>query len=237
MLRPAALMLSVMLTSACSADGSREDDPSDVGASGPSSGAGGNTGQGAGGTTGDGGAGGAATSTSSVGGGATTGSTTSAGGGGGAPPTSVCGDGVLQAGENCDDGVISANCDTWHDGGDGTCVAPGTCVMGFILSGGACLPEVATASVNIFVDNFCAMTVTPTSFTVAPGQRLKLSYHNTSADYAVDVWKSYGGGYLDLPTGATWNETYEHCSGPNAYTEWADISTACSMYKLTINCL
>ncbi len=228
-------MLSLLLVSACSADGSKEDEPSDVGSSGTPAGAGGSVGEGAGGTT-DVGAGGA-TSTSSAGGGATTTtSTSSAGGGGGAPPTSVCGDGVLQAGENCDDGVISTNCDTWHDGGDGTCVAPGTCVTGFVLSGGTCVPEVATASVNIFVDNFCGMTVTPSSFTVAPGQRLKLSYHNMSAFYAVDVWKSYGGGYLDLPTGATWNETYEHCGGPNAYTEWADISTACSMFKLTINC-
>lgn len=55
--------------------------------------------------------------------------------------------------------------------------------------------------------------------------------------YAIDVWMSYGGGYTDLPTGATWDEPIGHCGTPSAHTEYADISTACSSFRFLINCL
>lgn len=91
--------------------------------------------------------------------------------------------------------------------------------------------------VHIDVSNTCVMSVSPTSYDVQPGHTLQLSYHNHSDDYAVDVWKSYGGGYLDLATGGTWNEQYVHCTLQSTYTEYADISTACSSFRLYINCL
>lgn len=91
--------------------------------------------------------------------------------------------------------------------------------------------------VHIYVSNTCVMTVMPTSFDVPAGSTLRLDWHNHSADYPVDVWKSYGGGYLDLATGDTWSETYEHCAGPIPATEYADISTACSAFRVYINCL
>lgn len=95
----------------------------------------------------------------------------------------------------------------------------------------------ATAQhVHIYVSNTCVMSVSPTSFTVPAGETLQLTYHNHSNDYAVDVWKSYGGGYLDLMPGASWNETYEHCFGPSPTTEYADISTACSNFRLYVYC-
>ncbi len=95
----------------------------------------------------------------------------------------------------------------------------------------------ATAQhVHIYVSNTCAMSVSPMSFTVPAGETLQLTYHNHSTDYAVNVWKSYGGGYLDLAPGDSWNETYEHCFGPSPATEYADISTACSSFRLYVNC-
>ena len=57
------------------------------------------------------------------------------------------------------------------------------------------------------------------------------------ADYPVDVWMMYGGGYTDLAPGGTWNETYEHCFGPSPSEGYADISTACSNFRLKIHCL
>ncbi|MHB8876549.1 MAG: hypothetical protein ACYC8T_22875 [Myxococcaceae bacterium] len=95
----------------------------------------------------------------------------------------------------------------------------------------------STATVHIYVSNSCQMTVTPSSFSVPAGETLQLSYKNDSAWYPVDIWKSYGGGYLDLQTGATWNEQYVHCTGPTPSEPYADISTACSSYRLPIHCL
>jgi hypothetical protein len=47
---------------------------------------------------------------------------------------------------------------------------------------------------------------------------------------------SYGGGFLDLPTGATWDEPIGHCATPLVHDEWADISTACSSFRFLIHC-
>lgn len=133
-------------------------------------------------------------------------------------------------------------------GGDGA-VVDGSPVDAFVVDASAPLdasiPDAASPDaapllvehVHIDVSNTCVMTVSPQSYDVLPGQTLRLSYHNHSTDYPVDVWKSYGGGYLDLATGSTWNETYEHCSLTSSYTEYADISTACSSFRLYINCL
>ncbi|MFO0658025.1 MAG: hypothetical protein U0787_23540 [Polyangia bacterium] len=92
-------------------------------------------------------------------------------------------------------------------------------------------------NVDIYVDNFCKMDVIPKKFDVPPGTFLKLTYINHSRDYAVDVWLSYGGGYLDLKTGTSWADRFEFCRYPRPYAAYADISTACSKYRLMINCL
>jgi cysteine-rich repeat protein len=151
--------------------------------------------------------------------------------------TGSCGDGSLQSNETCDDGSIMSGCDTMNDGGDGQCVPAGTCSPGYVLVMSQCKPELMTAHVHIMVDNFCNMTVDPLEFTVPAGQKLKVSYHNHSMDYAVDVWMHYNGGYTDLQPGDTWNEQYEHCFGPNPSEGYADISTACSSFHLPIHCL
>jgi hypothetical protein len=93
-----------------------------------------------------------------------------------------------------------------------------------------------SADVDIYVDNFCRMDVVPKSITVPRGQTVKLTYRNRSRDYAVDVWLSYGGGYLDLKTGTSWADRFEHCAFPRPYNAYADISTACSRYRLMIYC-
>ena len=101
-------------------------------------------------------------------------------------------------------------------------------------------PDMAFASsqdVDIYVDNFCRMDVIPKKFDVPGGTSLKLTYRNRSRDYPVDVWLSYGGGFLDLKTGMTWADRFEFCRFPRPYMAYADISTACSRYRLMINCL
>jgi cysteine-rich repeat protein len=150
--------------------------------------------------------------------------------------TGECGDGTLQSNETCDDGAAQVGCDTRIDGGDGKCVPAGTCSPGFVFVAGMCQAEILTAHVHIMVDNFCNMTVDPMEFTVQPGQKLKVSYHNHSMSYAVDVWMHYNGGYTDLQPSSIWNEQYEHCFGPNPSEGYADISTACSSYQLPIHC-
>lgn len=96
----------------------------------------------------------------------------------------------------------------------------------------------ARATVDIYVDNRCKMDVLPKVIDVPSAvTSLTITYYNRSRDYAVDVWMSYGGGYKDLMTGASWAERFEHCRlGRRPYSEYADISTACSSYRLMINC-
>ena len=81
------------------------------------------------------------------------------------------------------------------------------------------------------------MDVLPKKFDVPAGTFLKLTYFNRSRDYPVDVWLSYGGGFLDLKTGTSWADRFEFCRYPRPYSAYADISTACSKYRLLINCL
>lgn len=148
----------------------------------------------------------------------------------------VCGDGIVDPGETCDDGM-GVGCDSYHDGGDGVCRPPGECSPGYVLSDENCVAELATDHVHIMVDNTCKMTVMPAEFTVPAGQKLRLDYHNHSKDYPVDVWMQYNGGFTDLAPGATWSEKYEHCFGPAPSEGWAEISTACSMVVVPIHCL
>ncbi len=101
-------------------------------------------------------------------------------------------------------------------------------------------PDLAFPSaqgVSIYVDNTCRMDVIPKSIDVPRGVTLKLTFNNRSRDYAVDVWMSYGGGYTDLATGRAWVDPIEHCRLPRPYSEYADISTACSKYQMMIHCL
>ena len=138
----------------------------------------------------------------------------------------VCGNGIVEEGQNCDDGVIEENCDTYHDGGDGYCVPPDECSDGFILDDdGDCIEEEFTEDIDIHVDNFCNLDVDPPEVDVAEGQTASFVYHNQSVDYAVDIWGFYGGGYIELETGDTWDDPFEHCTGANTpTTETMDIS-------------
>lgn len=92
--------------------------------------------------------------------------------------------------------------------------------------------------VHIHVSNTCDLMVDPPELSFPRGVRPRFSWHNHSVDYPVDVWMSYGGGFLELGTGATWNEPIDHCLGPNAHDEWADISAGgCAEYRFLIHCL
>ncbi|MBI2393905.1 MAG: hypothetical protein HYV09_30315 [Deltaproteobacteria bacterium] len=82
----------------------------------------------------------------------------------------------------------------------------------------------STAHVHITITNTCAVSTSPTSFDVPAGATVKVAWHNHSADYRADVWASYGGGYLGLETGATWNEPYEHCFIKSTHTEYVDVT-------------
>lgn len=98
-------------------------------------------------------------------------------------------------------------------------------------------PCLESATVKIYVSNSCVMQVVPTQIEVPPNTKMKISYHNMSDDYPVDIWMSYNGGFLDLPTHDIWNEKYEWCGYAGHYDGYADISTACSKYRLNIICL
>ena len=152
--------------------------------------------------------------------------------------TGRCGDGVRQNNENCDDGILVAGCDVTHDGGDGVCVPAGQCSAGFELDArGDCQPFNDTPGVDIFVDNFCNMDVVPPSIHAPPGQLIHITWHNRSVDYPVDVWMSYGGGFLDLEPGTSWTDPAGLCfGGGRPYEAGADISTACSRFQFVAYC-
>jgi hypothetical protein len=153
------------------------------------------------------------------------------------PPPAVCGNGRVEPGELCDDGVLRADCDVSHDGGDGACVPVGTCSPGYELGGAGCIAFDGTRDIDIFVDNFCNMEVRPAELHVPPGQFVVLSWHNRSVDYPVDVWLSYGGGFLDLEPGTSWDDRFEFChGGQRPYQAGADVSTACSEFRFVIHC-
>ncbi|MCA9537529.1 MAG: hypothetical protein KC620_01500 [Myxococcales bacterium] len=151
--------------------------------------------------------------------------------------TGRCGDGIVQRNERCDDGQAADGCDLRHDGGNGACVALGTCSDGFVIDGEDCVPAQRDDVIDIFVDNFCNMRVDPSEVHVPGGQSVELTFRNRSRDYPVDVWLSYGGGFLDLEIGREWHDPIAHCTGPRRpRQEYADISTACSAWRLIIYC-
>lgn len=100
------------------------------------------------------------------------------------------------------------------------------------------LTPTTRADVEIFVDNRCNMDVVPKVIDVPAGvPLLTLTYYNRSRDYAVNVDMSYGGSFLDLRPGMMWADRFEHCRiGRRPYSAYADIYTACSRYRLMINC-
>lgn len=98
-------------------------------------------------------------------------------------------------------------------------------------------PPRADHHIHIHVSNTCVMRVDPIEITVPAGQTAYFDWHNHSRDYPVDVWMSYGGGFLDLRPGMTWDEPIGHCGTPRPHTEWADIDTACSGHRFLIHCL
>jgi len=97
--------------------------------------------------------------------------------------------------------------------------------------------------VDIYISNTCVVNIVPQTIDVPAGQTVTLTYYNRSSDYNADIWLSYGGGYLGLPTGDVWANVYEHCTGPDPYTAWADVSieggpiSVCPSQRLTVNCL
>jgi hypothetical protein len=96
--------------------------------------------------------------------------------------------------------------------------------------------------VHIFISNTCVVSTSPTSITVPADQSLYITWHNHSVDYDADVWLSYGGGYLGLPTGATWSDPNALCTGPGPYQAYGDVNIAggptsgCPMFRLLVNC-
>jgi hypothetical protein len=128
-----------------------------------------------------------------------------------------------------------SGCNGW--GSPVACASNETCVTD------ACVPTgPVEADVQIYIDNFCNVTIVPPSFDVATGETLQLTYHNNSVDYEADIWASYGGGYIALATGGTWAETFEYCSMPGDYTAYVDINInggpfpSCPGQRLYIYC-
>jgi hypothetical protein len=165
--------------------------------------------------------------------------------GGDATPQNLCGNARLDPGESCDDGSSIAECDTRHDGGDGACVPAGTCSDGYVESESTCIPESTDTHVHIYVDNFCNLSVQPAVVEVPNPQGVSFTYHNHSVDYAVDVWLSYGGGFLELETGTSWDDQFTHCLwAGRPYDAYADISISglgvndpyCPGHRMLIHC-
>lgn len=125
----------------------------------------------------------------------------------------------------------------WVWGTPQPCPSNETCV------GTSCVAEgPIDADVQIYIDNFCNVSVVPDHFDVATGDTLQLTYHNNSVDYEADLWASYGGGYLQLPQGGTWADQFEWCTMPGDYTGYMDVNIwggpfpSCPGVRLYIYC-
>ncbi len=92
--------------------------------------------------------------------------------------------------------------------------------------------------VKIDVSNTCKMTIAPTEIVAGIKSSINICYHNISKDYKIDVWMSYGGGFLDLAKGGVWNEKFIWCAGPKPSTGYATISAGggCAKQVLKIIC-
>jgi hypothetical protein len=106
-------------------------------------------------------------------------------------------------------------------GGDGASGASGASGAGGAGGAGS---SVIDQHVHIYISNFCDVSVDPVDITIPAGQSVFFSFHNHSSDYNATVWNSYGGGYLGLPEGSTWDDPIERCAEAFAYTAYADIS-------------
>lgn len=139
--------------------------------------------------------------------------------------TGRCGDGTLQSNESCDDGQITSNCDTYIDGGDGTCQPPGQCSSGYVWDGNKCVPEQKKDHVHISITNTCKLSVQPKDITIRNGRSVKLTYHNHSSSYSADViYSGGGGGYYDLMPGSSWTSPIDWCTNKNRpYTVYIEI--------------
>lgn len=88
--------------------------------------------------------------------------------------TGRCGDGVVQDNETCDDGQTQS-CLNTNDGGDGRCVAMGTCSPGYSMTEGMCKPTNTTGLTEPCQNG--------------PGYTLlRFSFSNNSTSASVDVW-------------------------------------------------
>jgi len=156
------------------------------------------------------------------------------------------------------DGGIGAQLDGAGAAADASSMTDGDAATGDASTADAAVPDASVPDatppidaappgpvhehVHILIDNFCNTSASPPEITVPTGETLQLSYHNHSVDYDADVWLSYGGGYLGLETGATWDDSFEFCTSPSAYTAYADISIAggggsvCPKHRLLIHC-
>ena len=92
--------------------------------------------------------------------------------------------------------------------------------------------------VKIDVSNTCKMTITPIEIVAGIKSAINICYHNISKDYEIDVWMSYGGGFLDLAKGGVWNEKFTWCTGPKPSAGYATISASggCAKQVLKITC-
>lgn len=96
--------------------------------------------------------------------------------------------------------------------------------------------------VDILIDNFCNTSVAPAAVDVPVDTTLTLTFVNRSEDYAADVWSSRGYGFIELPTGATWEDPIWHCTGPTVYTEYFDVSiygggtSSCPAQRFNMHC-
>ena len=88
----------------------------------------------------------------------------------------------------------------------------------------------------VAADDCSNINADPQSFTVHADQTLFVDWQNASPSFPVDVWMSYNGGFTDLQPGSTWNEPIEHCTNINPHLEYADITTACSSFRVNITC-
>ena len=149
--------------------------------------------------------------------------------------TSEGGTTTSEGGTTTTDGVSTSEGGTTTGGTDGTTgdsSSTGTTTMGWQEA----------QHVHIDIDNFCQVSVDPPEIWVPVDEIVELTYHNHSVDYQADVWLSYGGGYLELELGDSWEDPFQWCSGPNASLGYADISIAgggnnsCPAYRLNIHC-
>ncbi|MEZ4459184.1 MAG: hypothetical protein R3E66_05565 [bacterium] len=89
-------------------------------------------------------------------------------------PGYVCGDGVVEGPETCDD-AVTADCLGTHDGGDGACLPGTSCSAGFQWNGAVCVTT-NTTGLTEPCSNGSGYTV------------FRFHYDNGSTSARIDVW-------------------------------------------------